>query len=85
MAKSSSGKGREQATIAALWVVCGLLLAALALSINVWWQWQYCGTPLARCVPTQVEPCERVGDVLEEWRELEQLADKSKERGGAAE
>ena len=74
MAKMSSDQGRERATIAALWVVCILLLGALALSINVWWQWQHCGTPLARCAPTQVEPCERVDDVLAEWLELEKLA-----------
>jgi len=74
MAKKSSGQGRERATVAALWVVCGLLLAALALSLNVWWQWQHCGTPLARCAPTQVEPCERVDDIKDEWLQLKVLA-----------
>ena len=74
MAKKSSWQGRERATIAALWVVCILLLGALALSVNVWWQWQHCGTPLARCAPAQVEPCESVDDIQAEWQELEKLA-----------
>lgn len=72
---------KERATIAALWVMFGLLLAALALSLNIWWQWQHCGTPLARCVPTQVEPCERVDDIQAEWRALEALAIKSPAMG----
>lgn len=85
MKKMHNNQSRESATIAALWVVCILLLAALALSLNVWWQWQHCGTPLARCAPTQVEPCERVDDVLAEWKKLEQLADKSNDREDGAE
>lgn len=70
---------KEQATVVALWIVCGLLLAALAMSVNVWWQWSYCGTPLSRCAPTQVEPCERVDDIKAELGKLERLARKSPE------
>jgi len=58
---------RERATIAALWAVSALLVIALALACNVWWQWQHCGTPLARCSPAQVEPCERVVNIEAEW------------------
>jgi hypothetical protein len=61
---------KERATVAALWVACALLLVALALAINVWWQWQHCGTPLARCAPAQVAPCERVDVIRAEWNDL---------------
>jgi len=61
----------ERATIAALWVVCALLLVVLlAMAVNVWWQWQQCGTPLARCAPVQIATCERVVDIVAEWDDL---------------
>lgn len=70
MIRPEYNRARDRATVAALVVVCALLLAALAMAGNVWWQWQHCGTPLARCAPAQIAPCESVDDVQDEWNDL---------------
>lgn len=75
METMNNEQARERATIAALWIVCGLLIAALALAVNILWQWKYCGTPLARCAPVQVIPCARVVDIEAEWDDLKNRAE----------
>lgn len=67
-------RGKGCLARASLWVTIALLVASLVLACNVWRQWSYCGTPLARCSPAQVEPCERVADIQAEWARLEALA-----------
>lgn len=75
MIRPEDNRARERATVAALVVVCALLLFALATAGNVWWQWQHCGTPLARCNPAEVVPCEPVAQIEGEWKELKKRAE----------
>jgi len=60
-------------------IIAALVVAFLALVIavagNVIWQSLYCGTPINKCNPVQIAPCESISTLTAERARLERLAE----------
>jgi hypothetical protein len=56
-------------------LVAAFLALVIAVSGNVIWQNLYCGTPINKCNPLQVEPCERIDAIESQRLEYQRLAE----------